>query len=81
MLARTSGAGEVMIIGGAEIYAQSLARADRLYLTRVHAAPEGDIRFPDYDAAEWTQVSSEPLPQGERDDHESTLTILDRVGR
>ena len=37
---------EIMVIGGSEIYALFLARADRLYLTRVHAAIDGDAFFP-----------------------------------
>lgn len=81
MLARTSGADEVMVIGGADIYAQSIDRADRIYLTRVHAAPDGDVRFPDFDAQAWRETASEPLDKGERDDFSSTLQILDRVAR
>ncbi|MGQ0672483.1 MAG: dihydrofolate reductase [Hyphomicrobium sp.] len=80
-LARTSGAGEVMIIGGAEIYAHALPLADRIYLTDVHAVPEGDVRFPAFDPAEWETVSTGPLPRGERDDHAATLRILDRIPR
>ena len=37
---------EIMVIGGAEIYAQALPFADRVYLTRVHVQPEGDAFFP-----------------------------------
>lgn len=79
MLARTSGADEVMVIGGADIYAQSIDRADRIYLTRVHASPEGDVRFQDFDPDAWRQVSSEALTKGERDDFSSTLHVLDRT--
>ncbi|MDB6048296.1 MAG: dihydrofolate reductase [Pseudomonas sp.] len=52
------GADEVMLIGGAQLYAQGLARADRLYLTRVALSPDGDAWFPELDAAEWTLVSN-----------------------
>lgn len=78
-LARTSGADEVMVIGGADIYLAALARADRIYWTRIHASPDGNVKFPALDPAEWTEVSSEPIPQGERDDHPATLRVLDRV--
>ncbi len=77
-LARTSGADEVMVIGGAEIYSSVLPRADRIYWTQVHAAPAGDVVFPPLNAADWTEVSAEALPQGERDDHAATLKVLDR---
>jgi len=45
-IARADRANEVMIGGGAEIYAQALAIADRLYITHVGAMPEGDAYFP-----------------------------------
>lgn len=78
MLARTAGADEIMIIGGSEIFAQALEAADRIYLTRVHATPEGDVHFPDPDPARWEITSSERLTQGERDDHAATFTVLER---
>ncbi len=50
---------EIMVIGGAEIYAMALPRASRMLLTRVHQSPEGDAFFPEFDAS-WQLVSSEP---------------------
>lgn len=58
-LAAAGDAGEVMIIGGAEIYALALPRADRIHLTRVHASPEGDTHFPDLDLDRWREVARE----------------------
>lgn len=78
MLARTSGADEVMIIGGSEIFAQAMLQAGRLYLTRVHAEPNGDVHFPDPDPDQWALISSEKLATGERDDHAATLHVLER---
>ena len=49
---------EVMIIGGAEIYRAALAQATRVHLTRVHAAPEGDVFFLPLDAG-WRRVAGE----------------------
>jgi len=53
---------EVMLIGGAQLYAQGLERADRLYLTRVALRPEGDAWFPEFDEAEWALVSNVDNP-------------------
>jgi len=50
-------AAEVVIIGGAEIYLQTLPLAQRLYLTEVAADPAGDAFFPPIPAAEWREVS------------------------
>lgn len=52
-LAEAAGESELFIIGGGEIYAQSMSMADRLYITHVDAAPEGDTYFPDFDPAQW----------------------------
>jgi len=52
-------AGEMMLVGGADLYAQALPRAARLYLTYVHAAPEGDAFFPEFDASAWQEVDRE----------------------
>jgi dihydrofolate reductase len=60
--AREQGAGELMLIGGAQLYAQALARAQRLYLTRIEARPEGDAFFPAFDEAEWQCVDSQAQP-------------------
>ncbi|MGV8862501.1 MAG: dihydrofolate reductase [Pseudomonas sp.] len=60
--AREQGVDEVMLIGGAQLYAQGLAQADRLYLTRVALSPEGDAWFPEFDTAQWTLVSNTPNP-------------------
>jgi len=54
-LART--AGEVFIIGGAELYRQTLAMAQRLYLTEVAAEARGDAFFPELPPGQWQEVS------------------------
>lgn len=53
------GAGEVFVIGGAEIFAQALPMAARLYMTEVHADAEGDVRFPEFDARQWRETARE----------------------
>ena len=50
---------EVMIIGGSNIYEQALGSSDRLYLTLVEEAFEGDAWFPEIDMGQWREVSSE----------------------
>lgn len=52
--------GDVFVIGGADVYAQALPRADVLELTLVHDKPEGDVKFPAFDAADWVETSREP---------------------
>lgn len=47
---------EIMIIGGAAVYAEALPSARRVYLTEVHAAPEGDTVLPPFDRAVWHET-------------------------
>lgn len=60
--ALAQGADELMLIGGAQLYAQGLEQADRLYLTRVALSPEGDAWFPEFDLNEWKLVSNVENP-------------------
>ncbi len=51
--------GEIFIIGGAEVFAKALATiADKLYLTRVHADIDGDVKLPPIDWSQWKEVSA-----------------------
>lgn len=50
---------EIFIIGGAELYAQTLSRVQRIYLTLVHAAVAGDVRFPELNWDEWREQARE----------------------
>ncbi|GAB1233339.1 dihydrofolate reductase [Ferrigenium sp. UT5] len=50
---------EIFIVGGADIYAQSLNLADTLYITEIQQAVEGDARFPDFDKNAWAESSRE----------------------
>lgn len=52
---------EIMVVGGAEIYAQALALADRLYITEIAADIEGDTFFPSFDAKLWRIVEREEV--------------------
>jgi dihydrofolate reductase len=53
---------EIMIIGGAEIYRLAMVKADRLYLTEVALSPDGDAFFPDFDIAQWREISRMAFP-------------------
>ena len=67
-----------MVIGGAEVYRMALLRAERLYLTLVHAEPEGDARFHAPDAQQWRETAREPMPQGPNDQFSAEFIVLDR---
>ena len=71
---------EIMVIGGAAIYAALLPRAARIYFTRVHASPDGDVRFPELRPDLWREVSSEHHPSGENDEFDYTISVFERAG-
>jgi dihydrofolate reductase len=73
------GVDAIMIIGGADIYAGTMALADRLEITRVHLHPEGDARFPAIDPGMWRQVASSEHPAGPDDDAGVTVMVYERV--
>ena len=56
-VAAETDAKEAYIIGGGDIFKQSLPMANRIYLTRVHASPEGDAFFPSFKESEWNLLS------------------------
>jgi dihydrofolate reductase len=79
--ARARGVDEVMVIGGADIFAESLPIAGRIYKTEVRGNPEGDTLMPEVDWSRWQEISREALSRGERDDYDATLIVLERKPR
>jgi dihydrofolate reductase len=79
-LAQQCGALEVMVIGGAQIYAQALPRASRIYLTEVDAEVEGDATFPSVGDC-WEETGRECYPASERDEYNYCLVQYDRLCR
>ena len=64
--AAAKAAPEVMVIGGAQLYAESLPRATRIEYTRVHGTPEGDTRFAPLDLSRWREVARHEHPADAR---------------
>ncbi|MFP1633499.1 dihydrofolate reductase [Zhengella sp. ZM62] len=66
---------DVFVIGGGEIYAQALERADTVHLTRVLAEVEGDTLFPPLASGQWKRASMEDIPAGPSDSHSTRYEI------
>ena len=79
-IALIDGADEVMVIGGAEIYALALPRANRLYLTEVHATVAGDAQFPTWDRQCWQEVSRQSFAAGEGADYPFSFVTYESAG-
>ena len=69
---------EVCVIGGGELYRQTIGAADKLVVTFVAAEVEGDTKFPDIDPGTWVEVSSETHPAGEKDSHATRHVVYER---
>ncbi|SFG75156.1 dihydrofolate reductase [Pedobacter insulae] len=70
---------EVFIIGGAEIYQQSLAHATHIYLTRVHRKYEADTFFPAIDSTEWKELNSITHGADEKNEVAYTFSTMERI--
>ena len=77
-IARKNNEQEVFIIGGAEIYNQGFAMANRLYLTEIHATIEGDTYFPSFDKSQWREVSRKPHLADERHKFPFDFVVFER---
>jgi dihydrofolate reductase len=77
-LGQAMGAPAVIIGGGTEIYAQALPLAQRLELTLVHATPEGDALFPEWDRSAFVAETRESHPSGPDDEHPFTFATFRR---
>ena len=77
-LAGAMGVDEIMLIGGAQLYARLLPYVDRMYITEVDAMIEGDAHFPAIIAADWRETSRQLYPKGARDDYPFTLKTYER---
>jgi dihydrofolate reductase len=75
-LARERGESELFVCGGAEIYAQVMDGADRLYLTQVHAVVDADTFFPDWDGNSWIEKESSFHKADEKNQYSFTFKVF-----
>jgi dihydrofolate reductase len=73
---------EIFIGGGTQIFEQSMHRADRMYITRVHAEIEGDAFFPEFDdVTEWELVDAEHYESDEKNQYPYSFLTYERGAR
>jgi dihydrofolate reductase len=70
---------EAMIIGGANLYRQTLENADRLYLTLVKAEPEGDTWFPEIELQQWREIERQAHTADESNEYDYDFVVLERA--
>jgi dihydrofolate reductase len=77
-LREAGAAAELVVAGGAQVYALALPRASRIYLTRIHAVIEGDTRLPDLDLSAWQETSRALHPADARHAYAMSFITLER---
>lgn len=73
------GVSKLYIIGGGEIYKQTISLADELVITEVDASPEGDTYFPRIDPEIWKIVSKEDHPADEKNEYPFSFIDYERI--
>jgi dihydrofolate reductase len=78
-IARAAGDDEAFVIGGGAVYAEALALADRVYLTRIDAEVGGDVTFAELDPAAWTEVDRIEHEADARNRYAFSVCVYDRA--
>lgn len=78
-VAHIDGQDELVVIGGAQIYALALPRAERLYLTEVHADVPGDTYFPAVDAAQWREIGRDDFQAKGPNPYDYSFVVYERA--
>ena len=78
-VAHIDGQDELVVIGGAQIYALALPRAERLYLTEVHADVPGDTYFPAVDAAQWREIGRDDFQAEGPNPYDYSFVVYERA--
>jgi dihydrofolate reductase len=76
---RCSDVEELMIIGGAQLYFETLPIANKLFVTEVHAELDGDTFFPDLDRSQWREMEREHFTADEKNDFDFSFVALERI--
>ncbi len=77
-VAREGDTNEIFVIGGGEIYKEAMPKANRIYMTRVHATLEGDTYFPEFDTKKWNLLSSREVEPDEKHEYGFTVEVWER---
>lgn len=70
---------EIFVIGGAEIFKETFAFTDRLYITYIYEEFEGDTFFPDFDTSNWKLISSEKGVKDEKNPYDYEFIVYEII--
>ena len=76
---RCSDTDEIMIIGGAQLYIETIPLANKLFITEVHAELDGDTFFPDFERKQWREIERQRFDADEKNDFNYSFVVLERI--
>jgi dihydrofolate reductase len=76
---RCSGTEEIMVIGGAQLYIETIPLANKLFITEVHAELDGDTFFPDFDRKQWREIERQHFDADEKNDFDYSFVVLEHI--
>jgi dihydrofolate reductase len=79
--ANESDAKEIFIIGGGEIFKQTMDKVDKIYLTRVHTKVQGDTSYPELDTSKWKLVQEQSFPADEKNNYPYTFEVWEKLDK
>jgi dihydrofolate reductase len=77
--AKESDAREIFIIGGGEIFKQTINIVSKIYLTRVHATVDGDTFYPELDKEKWKLIDQQSFPADEKNNYAYTFEVWEKI--
>lgn len=76
--AHCSNSDEIMIMGGADLYAQNIDKASRIYMTEVHTDVDGDVFFPAFDRKQWKETERKNFKSDEKNEYDYSFVVLEK---
>lgn len=79
--AEESSAKEIFVIGGGDVFRQTMEKVGRIYLTRVHTVVEGDTSYPQIDTLKWKLINQESFPADEKNNYPYSFEVWEKFAK
>lgn len=79
--AKECDANEIFIIGGGEIFKQTMEKVNRIYMTRVHTIVEGDTSYPQLDTFKWKLIKEQSFPADKKNNYPYTFEVWEKINK
>ena len=76
-----SDAKEIFIIGGGDVFKQTMEKVNRIYMTRVHTKLQGDTTYPEFDKSRWKLINEQSFPADEKNNYPYTFEVWEKIDK